>query len=101
MFEVEFKRETEHASAIIDGKLYRTNDAEIIGHQGNKTYFRTLKGNYFSAFSKSDGYQTLTGCVCRTCYYGISIETEDKAKEVLGLLNIDRYMELFGHVEKA
>lgn len=88
-FEMEIKRETVHTSAIVDGKLYRTNDAEIIGYQGNKTYFRTLKGNYFSAFSKTDDYQTLMGCVCRTCYYGISVETEDKAKEVLGLLNID------------
>lgn len=98
---MEIRRETEHTSAIIDGKLYRTNDAEIIGYQGNKIYFRTLKGNYFSAFSQNYECQISTMFFCRLYYYGISVETEDKAKEVLGLMNIDRYIELFGHVEEA
>lgn len=98
---MDIRRGTIHSSAIISGKLYRTNDAEIIGCQGNKTYFRTSKGNYFSALTQNNEYRTLTECVSELCYYDISVETEDKAKEVLGLLNIDRYMELFGHVEKA
>ena len=41
-------RRTEHSSAVICGKLYRTDNAEIIGNQNDREYFMTSKQNFLS-----------------------------------------------------
>lgn len=99
--ELQFRRETNHTSAVIDGKLYKTNNAEIIGERDYRVYFRTTKSNYFSAIAGHIDYHDDKECCVITTYFDIRVETEEKAKEILGVYNVERYQELFGLVEEA
>ena len=97
-----FIRETNHSSAIICGKLYRTNNAEVIGEQNGRKYFMTLRQNFFSAKCESEDYQDGFGDGhIITTYFDIRTESVEKAKEILGLTDIKRYCEIFGQVEEA
>ena len=95
------KSEMNHTSSVIDGKLYRTDNAEILGHKEGRTFFRTVKGNYFSAKYSVSDYRTSSEFGVVTEYSDITVETEEKGKEILGLFNVERYQELFGPVEEA
>lgn len=97
-----FIREANHSSAIICGKLYRTNNAEVIGEQNGRKYFMTLRQNFFSAKCESEDYQDGFGdCHIINTYSDIRTESVEKANEILGLTNDKRYCEVFGQVEEA
>ena len=72
---------------IINGKMYDTDTSEEIYLDENKNrhIFKTMKGNYFLLYSNGE----------------IVPKTENEVKELLGLYNADRYIELFGEVEEA
>ncbi len=95
------KSETNHSSIVIGGKLYRTDKAEVLGYKEGRTFFRTAKGNCFSARYCVSDYRTSNEFGVVTDYSDITVETEEKAKEILGLFNVERYQELFGPVEEA
>lgn len=95
-------REINYSSAIICGKLYRTNNAEVIGEQNGRKYFMTFRQNFFSAKCENDGYRDVFGDFHKnTTYSDIRMETVEKAKEILGFADTKRYCEVFGQVEEA
>lgn len=97
-----FIRETNHSSAIICGKLYRTNNAEVIGEQNGRKYFMTLRRNFFSAKCEFEDYQDAYGDAHIIAIYSdIRMESVEKAKEILGFTDVKRYCEVFGQVEEA
>lgn len=99
---MKFIRETNHSSAIICGKLYRTNNAEVIGEQNGRKYFMTSKRNFFSAKCECDNYRDGFGDAhISTTYSDIRTESVEKAKEILGFTDAERYCEVFGQVEEA
>lgn len=95
-------RRTEHSSAVICGKLYRTDNAEIIGNQNDREYFMTSKQNFFSAKREIENYTDAFGDSYTVfSYVDIRPESVEKAKEILGLTDVKRYREVFGEVEEA
>lgn len=97
-----FNRERNHSSAIICGKLYRTNNAEVIGEQNGREYFMTLRRNFFSAKCEFENYRDTSGdSHIITTYSDIRMESVEKAKEILGFTDVKRYCEVFGQVEEA
>lgn len=72
---------------IINGKMYDTDTSEEIylNENNNKRIFKTKKGNYFLMYANGE----------------VVPKTEDEVKELLGLYDTDKYIELFGNVEEA
>lgn len=85
-----------HCEQIIDNKIYDTSKASVI-YQGDRWYFFTKKGNYFSAKKSSicSGYTILY------ILSDIKLETEESVKNILAKYDVKKYQELFGEVEEA
>lgn len=100
------KRETEHAKAIIDGKLYDTEKASIVSTtKDNRILFVTQKGNYFSCATYNYDYAK-TGeneifYISAIAYSDIRPEPIEYAMTNIGKYAPDKYIELFGEVEEA
>lgn len=85
-----------HCKQIINNKLYDISKASVV-YQGDRWYFITEKGNYFSAKKSS---------ICNeyTILYTLSdikLETEESTKDILAKYDIGTYQILFGEVEEA
>lgn len=85
-----------HCKEIINNKLYDTGKASVL-YKGDRWYFVTRKGNYFSAKKSS---------ICNeyTILYTLSdikLETEESTKDILAKYDIGTYQILFGEVEEA
>lgn len=105
------KREIKHRKFITNGKLYDTEKSEgLLSFKDNyvdksddsRILFKTEKGNYFSAILDEWRY---INCdyekILEYTYYDMRIETAERAKELIGLYNFEKYIELFGEVEEA
>jgi len=73
---------------IIDGKLYDTDNAELIlslsSDHGTRKFYRTKKGAFFQVYDKSMG-----------------VLSEDGMKYYLGIYAPDKYIVLFGEAEEG
>lgn len=105
------KREIKHRKFIANGKLYSTERSEaLLSFKDNYTdksdnlriLFRTKNGNYFSAIFDEGWYiNSDYEKILEHTYYDMRAETAERAKELIGLYNPVKYIELFGRVEEA
>ena len=67
--------------------MYDTDTSEeiYIDEMNNRRIFQTKKGNYFLLYPNGE----------------LVPKTENEVKELLGLYDTDRYIELFGEVDEA
>lgn len=104
---MKLKRTTKHSKSIIRGKLYDTSTAEAIlwfspNFGESRCLFKTLKGNYFSAETENHSYIDDVGdSVAELAYTDIQPETPERAQEIIGRYDPEKYMDMFGFVEDA
>lgn len=104
-----YGREVTHKKMIADGKLYNTETAEYITwfidkNEESRLLFQTKNGNYFSVKTTVEQYKRngdSVQYVYNEIYCDLRPETDERAKELIGLYNVDKYIELFGEVEEA
>ena len=77
--------------AIIDGKLYDTDKAELIytevvDRRTKRYYYMTAKRAFFCYYSKTKE---------------IKVKTEAEIRELLGKHDVDKYIEIFGEPDNA
>ena len=103
--------------AIIDNKLYNTETAEIIyTFRGNepqsvlwsnklklncwreKDIYKTKRGNYFIHIHEGGINTSVSFSDLKE---RIELISEDKVKEIIRKLNIEKYIKLFGKVEEG
>lgn len=85
-----------HCQQIIDNKIYDTSKATVL-HKGERWYFVTKKGRYFSAKESSicSEYTMLK------LFSDIKLETEESIKDILARYDVEKYQTIYGKVEEA
>ncbi|MCM1221746.1 MAG: hypothetical protein NC548_45470 [Lachnospiraceae bacterium] len=101
-----FKRELKHTKSIINGKLYDIEKStQICPTKDHRLLFVTQKGNYFSCATENDNYiqpaENAIHQVLEIKFFDIRPETEQYARENIGMYDVEKYIELFGEVEEA
>ncbi len=73
--------------AIIKGLLYDTDNSELVFNDKNhnRLYYKTKNGRYFCKYR--------TGAIAE--------KSEDSIKELLGMYDYEKYLELFDAPEEA
>lgn len=99
--------ETRHCKQIVDGLLYDTQKATQIAWG----IFVTDAGRYFKVDVKEENTweyeydeetkEQVQNNVKYFIYSNIQPLTEERIKVIIGLENVDKYIELFGEVEEA
>lgn len=96
------RTETHHTRAVVDGRLYDTENSECLTLLENNRYlFKTPNGNYFSCIAQHSTEITETGKILCVDYLDIRPESIEGAKNVIGKYDIKKYIELFGEPELA
>lgn len=72
---------------VINGKVYDTEKSEIIYIDPNKrrTYYMTKNHAFFVVYKTGE----------------LAVKTEEEIRELLGMYDYDKYVEIFGEPEEA
>jgi hypothetical protein len=72
---------------VINGKVYDTEKSDIIYIDPNKrrTYYMTKNGAFFVVYKTGE----------------LAVKTEEEIRELLGMYDYDKYVEIFGEPEEA
>lgn len=100
------ERKVLHEKSIINGKLYDTEKAEFLcPFKDGRILLKTKKGNYFSCVQdiRSANEEKMDEIIetVTISHYDLREETEETAKEYVGIREQDLYVKLFGEVEEA
>lgn len=100
---------TRQCKQIVNGLLYDTQKATQVAWG----IFVTNSGRYFKVDVKEeneyeysheyveDKFEQIQNCTKLFIYSNIQPLTEEEAKAIIGLEEVDKYIELFGEVEEA